>query len=171
MHNSVSSGSNIVSSQPVSASSSSSSSLSGGDKQPPKSSSAGGPGVVQTPTSLGSGAISSSTDMNGLLRAASAPQPGLPRSVFPASTGPGPPPPSPGPPASPAAATAQGSAAKPEQSKVGVSGGVVIANSGAVGVSAGHNSGNAGQDDHRTNSTSPPPNKKSKINDPKVRMN
>lgn len=62
------------------------------------------------------------TEMNGVVRVG-APQPGPPRSVFPASTGPGPPQcvnagPSPGPPQSPAAATAQGSAAKPEQAKV-----------------------------------------------------
>ncbi|XP_008195436.2 zinc finger protein 608 isoform X3 [Tribolium castaneum] len=68
------------------------------------------------------GAVAVAADMNGMVRV-SAPQTGPPRPVFPASTGPGPPQsasagPSPGPPPSPAAATAQGSAAKPEQAKV-----------------------------------------------------
>ncbi|CAH1128167.1 unnamed protein product [Ceutorhynchus assimilis] len=179
VHNSTpSSGSNLGSSQSTSASSSSSSSSSnsstGSDKQPgTKSTTSNSPVSIQAPSSLGTSAISTVTDMNGILRTASAPQPGPPRSVFPASTGPGPPPPSPGPPASPAAATAQGSAAKPEQSKVGggTSSNISNNNSGnvavALAISAGHSvSGNSGQQDEsgsgRTNSTSPPPSKKSK---------
>lgn len=79
------------------------------------------------------------SEMNGMVRVG-APQPGPPRPVFPASTGPGPPQcantgPSPGPPPSPAAATAQGSAAKPEQAKVASSTPVIQnpATSSAVG--------------------------------------
>ncbi|XP_066142971.1 zinc finger protein 608 [Euwallacea fornicatus] len=142
-------GPSLPSSQPTSGSSSSTT-----DKTQSKSTQLVGTSMTQA-QSLGS--VGMSSDMNGLLRTASAPLTGPPRSVFPASTGPGPPPPSPGPPASPAAATAQGSAAKPEQSKVvGVSGGGVIGASAVIGA--------GGQDDHRTNSLSPPPPKKGKLN-------
>lgn len=112
------------------------------------------PTVGGTTASSPLGSVALSSDLNGLLRA-SAPQTGPPRSV----SGPGPPPPSPGPPASPAAATAQGSAAKPEQSKVvGVSGGGVSNNSVSAVIG-----GSAQDDHHRTNSGSPPP-KKGKLN-------
>ncbi|KAL3285897.1 hypothetical protein HHI36_000417 [Cryptolaemus montrouzieri] len=92
------------------------------------------------------------SEMNGIVRVG-APQAGPPRSVFPASTGPGPPQcsnagPSPGPPPSPAAATAQGSAAKPEQAKVASSAPVI------------QNASSSTNEERR--STSPPPNKKIK---------
>ncbi|XP_030766359.1 zinc finger protein 608 [Sitophilus oryzae] len=135
--------------QPISSSSSNPCSTPSSDKLPPNNKTPAG--IPPSPSSLSSGGLTSSADMNGLLRPASAPQPGPTRPVFPASTGPGPPPPSPGPPASPAAATAPGSAAKPEQAKVG--GGV---NGGVVNVAQG------GQEEQRLNDASPPPPKKMK---------
>ncbi|KAH1007273.1 hypothetical protein HUJ04_004530 [Dendroctonus ponderosae] len=149
--------------------SNSSSSSSSSDKPLPKTGTAGS----ASPSTMSGVLLPTPTDMNGLLRTASAPQTGPPRSVFPASTGPGPPPPSPGPPASPAAATAQGSAAKPEQSKVGVSGSGSGANSvsagGAVVISAGLGANNGPDEQHRTNNSgSPTPSKKIKLSDSAV---
>ncbi|XP_060523998.1 zinc finger protein 608 isoform X2 [Cylas formicarius] len=169
-----------------SSSSSASSSSSSGDKQLSKcaggmqgggggvgvggAGSVGSVGVVQNSCgaamSLGGVNSAASADINGMIRAASAPQPGPPRSLFPASTGPGPPVPSgpsPGPPQSPAAATAQGSAAKPEQSKVGAAGGTGACQTNVVNSTSMGGGGNVGvSDDPRVNSTTPPPNKKIK---------
>lgn len=92
-------------------------------------------------------------EVNGIVRV-SATQLGPQRPVFPASTGPGPPVsqacPLSGPPASPAAATAPGSAAKPEQAKV----------------MCGVLQPSQNSDDR---SMTPPPSKKIKT-DPKVRI-
>ncbi|KAK9875254.1 hypothetical protein WA026_007647, partial [Henosepilachna vigintioctopunctata] len=119
------------------------------DKHNEKAPSQGAPKVTGAVTS--SGAIS---EMNGIVRVG-APQAGPPRSVFPAITGQVPPqcagsgPQAPGPPPSPAAATAQGSAAKPEQAKV-ASSAPVIQNAPIAACC------------DESNSTSPPPSKKLK---------
>ncbi|GLV43458.1 scribbler [Carabus blaptoides fortunei] len=91
------------------------------------------PKPAATPVQQQQQPTSGAPDINGVVRVGNAPatpqqqqqRPATPqqqRVVFPASTGPGPPvsaaPNAPGPPPSPAAATAQGSAAKPEQTKV-----------------------------------------------------
>ncbi|XP_057669111.1 zinc finger protein 609-like isoform X1 [Diorhabda carinulata] len=146
-----------------SSSSSSSSSSTSSDKSTTKAVPSGQSGSAQSAVNV------TVSEMNGLMRV-SAPQTGPPRSVFPASTGPGPPQgssvtggPSPaGPPPSPAAATAPGSASKPEQAKVlsstNSATGASVSGAGAVGVQV--QSSNPANTDDR--STSPPPPKKVK---------
>ncbi|CAG9863123.1 unnamed protein product [Phyllotreta striolata] len=145
-----------------SSSSNSSNSSSSSDKSSSSSQSKGATATASAGSGTAAGAVSA-PEMNGLVRI-SAPQTGPPRSVFPASTGPGPPgPAAAGPPASPAAATAPGSASKPEQAKVSSATTTAPAAGGQV-----QSSNAIVAEESRSSSPTPPPTKKIKTESKEV---